>query len=85
MTDTTETEPMFQLPPERVAEIRDLLAELVAQAAPRRKATAADVEHRDRLARCRDAITDLLNDRDSLVKAHAEASEELAGWIGGVR
>ncbi|MFK0063415.1 hypothetical protein ACIQTN_29820 [Streptomyces werraensis] len=85
MADTTETEPVFQLPPERVDEIRDLLAELVAQATPRRKATAADVEHRERLARCRDAITDLLNDRDALVKAHAEASEELAGWIGGVR
>ncbi|WP_411092244.1 hypothetical protein [Streptomyces sp. 049-1] len=84
MSDTIETEtpPVFQLPAERVAEIRDLLAELVAQAAPRRKATAADVEHRDRLARCRDAITDLLNERDALIKANTEAGEEIAGWRG---
>ncbi|MGW3971135.1 hypothetical protein ACWEFD_17785 [Streptomyces ardesiacus] len=82
MSDTTDTEtaPVFQLPAERVTEIRDLLAELVA--APRRKATAADVEHRERLARCRDAITDLLNDRDALVRANAEAGEEIARWTG---
>jgi hypothetical protein len=80
VNDTTETKPKFQLAPERVDEIRDLLAELVAP--PRRKATAADAEHRERLARCRDAITDLLNDRDALVKANSEAGEEIARWRG---
>ncbi|MEV0016620.1 hypothetical protein [Streptomyces tendae] len=82
MTDTTDTEHVFQLPQERVDEIRGLLAELVAEASPRRKATATDVEHRQRLTRCRDAITDLLNDRDALVLANAQAGEELARWTG---
>ncbi|MDH6489593.1 hypothetical protein [Streptomyces sp. SAI-127] len=82
MTDETETPPVFQLPVERVEEIRDLLAELVA--APRRKATAGDAEHRQTLTRCRDAITDLLNDRDALVKANAEAGQEIAGWRGAL-
>lgn len=77
-----ETEPVFQLPPERVAEIRDLLADLAAAAAPRRRATAGDAEHRARAVRCRDAITDLLTDRDALVKANTEAGEEIARWRG---
>ncbi|MEU0950489.1 hypothetical protein ABZ379_48900 [Streptomyces canus] len=80
MSEETETPPPFQLPAERVDEIRDLLAELVAQ--PRRKATAGDAEHRQTLTRCRDAITDLLNERDALVKANGEAGEELARWRG---
>ncbi|MFD5571978.1 hypothetical protein [Streptomyces cadmiisoli] len=83
MTDqTTDQTPAFQLTPERLTEIRDLLAKLVAP--PRRKATAADVEHRAQIERCRDAITDLLNDRDSLVKANAEAGEALALWTGAL-
>ncbi|MER7835291.1 hypothetical protein ABTY98_05110 [Streptomyces sp. NPDC096040] len=82
-TDTTdETPPAYQLPAERVAAIRDLLAELTVEAAPRRKATAGDAEHRALAARCRDAVTDLLNDRDALVKANGEAGEELARWRG---
>ncbi|MDI9836226.1 hypothetical protein [Streptomyces sp. KAU_LT] len=84
-TTDTETESAFQLPTERVSEIRDLLAELVALATPRTKATsAADIEHREHLARCRDAIADLLNDRDSLVAASAAAGEELATWRGAL-
>jgi hypothetical protein len=81
VSDENETPPPFQLPAERVEEIRDLLAEL---AAPRRKATAGDAEHRQTLTRCRDAITDLLNDRDALVKANAEAGQEIAGWRGAL-
>ncbi|MFF4900522.1 hypothetical protein [Streptomyces sp. NPDC001068] len=83
MTDeTTETPPVYQLPEERVAAIRDLLAELTVQAAPRRRAAAGDAEHRALLALCRDAITDLINDRDALVKANGEAGEEIARWRG---
>ncbi|MFJ4469514.1 hypothetical protein ACIP2X_18750 [Streptomyces sp. NPDC089424] len=84
MNNATETDnaPVFQLAPERVAEIRDLLAEIVAP--PLRKATAADAEHRAQLTRCRDALTDLLNERDALVKANAQAAEELACWTGAL-
>lgn len=82
MTDATEAKPVFQLPAERVTEIRDLLAELVAP--PCRKVTAANAEHRQMLDRCRDAITDLLTDRDALVKANGEAGQEIARWRGSL-
>jgi hypothetical protein len=82
VTDETEPTPLFQLTSERLEGIRGLLAELVAQAAPRRKAEPGDAEHRARAVRCRDAITDLLNERDALAKANAEAGEEIALWRG---
>lgn len=84
-TDRDEPPPVFQLTAERLDEIRDLLAELVAEAAPRPKAMDGDAEHRTLAARCRDAITDLLNDRDDLVRANGEAGEELALWRGHLR
>ncbi|MFF1467982.1 hypothetical protein [Streptomyces mirabilis] len=82
MSDETETAPAFQLTPERVGKIRELLAELVTACAPHGKETVGDAEHRETLARCRDAITDLINERDALVKANGEAGEELARWRG---
>jgi hypothetical protein len=36
------------------------------------------------LAEARTALTDLLADRDDLVRAYAEAGEQLAGWLGHI-
>jgi hypothetical protein len=67
-----------QLPPERLDEIRDVLARLLA-------ARPADSETRALLADARQALAEVLNERDALVAANAKAGEELALWTGDVR
>lgn len=66
-----------QLPHTRVEEIRDLLARLVI-------GPADDTEARELLAAARTALTDLLNDRDDMVRAHADVCEALAAWTGAL-
>lgn len=61
----------------RVAEIRDLLARLVA-------GPADEAETRELLTECRTALAELLTDRDDLVRANQAAGEELAAWTGAV-
>jgi hypothetical protein len=73
MNDTTDAPP--QLDRTRVEEIRDLLARLVI-------GPADDDAARELLTECRTAMTELLNDRDDLVRANTEAGEELARWHG---
>lgn len=63
----------------RLDEIRDLLAALVA----RRDTPITDADS-DLLGHCRSALTDVLNDRDSLAASHAELAEELALWNGAL-
>jgi hypothetical protein len=77
--DEDETPPVFQLPPERVDEIRALLQELTA-----RKPTG-DRDTDELLTRSRRAVDDLLRDHDALVKANGEAGEALALWTGAIR
>ncbi|MFZ4266536.1 hypothetical protein [Streptomyces arboris] len=71
---------MAALEPERLTEIRDLLAELVTN----RNVPAADADP-TLLRRCETALTDVLNDRDDLAAQFAETSEELATWTGALR
>lgn len=72
---------MTELHPQRVEEIHHLVAELTTTR--RTDLTAQDT---NRLLReCRTALTELLDDRDALVRANAEASEELACWTGALR
>lgn len=72
---------MTALAPARLDEVRDLLAELIT-----RRDTPPDdpAEQRELLARCRQALTDVLNDRDDLDRAHSETAEELARWTGAL-
>ncbi|MGW6416341.1 hypothetical protein [Streptomyces sp. NPDC055055] len=72
---------MTQLATARLDEIRDVLAELVANP----DGPEAPAELRALLARCRNALTDVLVDRDALAVANAEAGEELALWTGSVQ
>lgn len=87
MTEPTTTEldeprpPVPLLAPERLTEIRALLAELTP--AVRRMGTAA-ADTGEVLTRCRTALEDLLADRDDLVRANGEAGEELARWRGDI-
>lgn len=67
-----------QLSPERMDEVRDVLARLVATPVPE------DGTLRELLADTRRALTDVINERDALVAANAEAGEHLAAWIGGL-
>ncbi|MFB7496033.1 hypothetical protein ACFC09_15300 [Streptomyces sp. NPDC056161] len=79
MSDTTETpEPMFQLDPGRVEEIRLLPARLTV-GLPEDPA-----EVRGLLDEIRTALMDLLADRDALVRANEQAGEELARWLGHI-
>lgn len=41
-------------------------------------------EARELLADVRTALVELLADRDDLARAHGEASEALAGWLGHI-
>lgn len=75
MGDHTETV-TIPLGPGRVDEIRTLLARLARLPSDRG-------EVRQLLAECRTAITDLLVDRDDLIRANHAAGEELARWLGG--
>lgn len=73
---------MTELPPSRVEEIHRLVVELTTTA-KRTELTELDT---DRLLReCRTALTELLDDRDALVRANTEAGEELACWAGALR
>ncbi|MFC8723685.1 hypothetical protein [Streptomyces bacillaris] len=64
------------LAPHRLEEIQALAQQLT---------TAAPGEDPQQLLRtCRTALTDLLADREDLVRAHAEAAEELAQWTGAL-
>jgi hypothetical protein len=77
MSDTTETGPRrVQLEAERVDEIRLLASRLGGRPDPD--------EVPRLLADARTALTDLLDDRDDLVRANTEAGEELARWTGAV-
>ncbi|MGO4747919.1 hypothetical protein AB4212_04650 [Streptomyces sp. 2MCAF27] len=74
------------LSPARVAEIRDLLAELVAASGTHgTNPPHSPVEDRQLLGRCRSALADLLSDREALIAANAEAAEELALWNGSLK
>jgi hypothetical protein len=77
MSDTTETGPRrVQLETERVDEIRLLASRLGGRPDPD--------EAPGLLAETRTALTDLLADRADLVRANAEAGEELARWRGAI-
>jgi hypothetical protein len=67
---------MPDLGPERLTEIRRLRPDL-----PR---TATERDLRALLARYSAAVRDLLDDREDLVRANAEAAEELVGWNGAL-
>lgn len=86
MTDTDVPEP-FALSTDRVQEIRELVDKLgeprAAHLPPLTPAEAAR-EMLLKLRECRVALSDLLSDRDALVKANSEAAEELALWTGSV-
>ncbi|WP_327415461.1 hypothetical protein [Streptomyces sp. NBC_01233] len=69
------------LAPARLDEIRDVLAELVANP----DGPPEPTELRALLDRCRSALADTLVDRDALAVANAEAGEELALWTGSLR
>lgn len=58
-------------------EIRGLLARLKLR-------PADETEARQLLAEAHTALADLLTDRDDLVRANAEAGEELALWRGAI-
>ncbi|MFJ3545408.1 hypothetical protein ACIPQH_24970 [Streptomyces rubiginosohelvolus] len=64
---------MAALEPERLTEIRGLVAEL----------GTADVDRR-LLACCRKALADVLADRDELAAQFSEIAEELATWKGSL-
>lgn len=71
----------LELAPARLDEIRGLLLELGAhQDAPPTDPTA----QRALLARCQQALTDVLTDRDHLATSHTELTEELALWTGAL-
>ncbi|PSK52419.1 hypothetical protein B0E38_04745 [Streptomyces sp. 111WW2] len=80
--DAPRERPVFQLDPERVDEIRGLVDELAA--ATRTKRPADDSTAADLLQRCHSALVDVLADRDDLVRANAEAGEDLARWHGAI-
>ncbi|WP_406501542.1 hypothetical protein OHA04_27385 [Streptomyces sp. NBC_01590] len=65
------------LAPGRLDEIQDLVRQLSAGA-------PADGDMAPLLTSCRTALTDLLADRDALVKANAATAEELAAWTGAL-
>lgn len=70
---------MPALAPARLNEIRDLVADLIThRAAP--PADAAPL-----LARCEQALVDVLNDRDALTVELGTVAEELATWTGSLR
>lgn len=75
MSDT-EREPRVQLEAGRVDEIRLLASRLGGRPDP--------AEVPQLLADARTALLDLLDDRDDLVRANAEAGEALALWTGAV-
>ncbi|MGV2914613.1 hypothetical protein [Streptomyces alfalfae] len=78
MSDPTEIPaPGAELHQDRVEAIRDLTSRLTTR--PADEATA-----RALLAECRTALTDLLADRDALIRANAEAGKELALWLGHI-
>lgn len=86
MTDTDAPEP-FALSADRVQQIRDLVTGLNAPQAfhPASLTPAeANAATAQLLHACHEALRDLLADRDALVKAHSEAADELALWIGSV-
>ncbi|MFC9341421.1 hypothetical protein ACFT0G_25330 [Streptomyces sp. NPDC057020] len=72
---------MTQLATTRLDEIRDVLAELVANP----NGPQEPAELRTLLDRCRTALTDVLVDRDALAVANEQAGEELALWTGSLR
>ncbi|MFU0240383.1 hypothetical protein ACKI1J_32180 [Streptomyces scabiei] len=77
MSDLTP-EPGFQLDPDRVEEIRLLhvrLTGLLPEAEP---------PVRELLDEIHTALTELLDDRDSLVRANHQAGEDLARWLGHI-
>ncbi|MET9819618.1 hypothetical protein [Streptomyces sp. NPDC006355] len=73
MTDHTPV----QLGSGRVEEIRDLMVRLAS-------GPADETEAAELLAACRTALTELLADRDDLVRANHEAGELLASWNGAL-
>ncbi|MFD8820822.1 hypothetical protein ACFV1C_00385 [Streptomyces sp. NPDC059605] len=73
---------MPELPPARVEEIRRLVVELTTTAR-RTDLTTQDTSRL--LHECRTALTDLLDDRDDLVRANSEAGAELARWTGALK
>ncbi|WP_413808175.1 hypothetical protein [Streptomyces sp. OE57] len=78
MSEPMTPDPGFQLDPGRLEEIRLLPARLTTGL------PEEDGEVRELLADVRTALLELLADREDLVRAHAEASEELAGWLGAI-
>ncbi|MER6976026.1 hypothetical protein [Streptomyces carpinensis] len=80
MADSTaeETPARFQLGPDRLKEVRQVLARLGAVKPP------ADADLRRLLADCRTALAEVLDEREGLVRANAEAAEELALWTGAL-
>jgi hypothetical protein len=77
VTDTTEAAPCrVQLEEDRLVEIRLLVQQLGDRPDP--------AEAPQLLADARTALVDLLDDRDDLVRANAEAAEELACWLGHI-
>ncbi|MFF4179645.1 hypothetical protein [Streptomyces sp. NPDC001750] len=72
---------MTELHPSRVEDIHRLVAELTTT-----KRTDLTAQDTNRLLReCGTALTELLDERDALVRANAEAGEELACWAGALR
>ncbi|MGW1353004.1 hypothetical protein ACWCQE_27615 [Streptomyces sp. NPDC002409] len=72
---------MPELPPARVEEIRRLVAELTTT----RHSDLTGPDTRHLLHECRTALTELLDDRDDLVRANGEAGEDLARWNGALK
>ncbi|MBT2492339.1 hypothetical protein J7E96_28285 [Streptomyces sp. ISL-96] len=54
------------------------------QALVRQLAAPGDADPAPLLASCRTALVELLAERTALVKANAEAGEELAAWTGAL-
>ncbi|WP_330435761.1 hypothetical protein OIC43_36910 [Streptomyces sp. NBC_00825] len=73
---------MNELPPNRVEEIHRLVVELTTTA-KRTDLTTQNTSHL--LRECGTALTELLDERDALVRANAAAGEELACWTGALR
>ncbi|MFJ4627109.1 hypothetical protein [Streptomyces sp. NPDC088847] len=77
MSDTTEPQTCrVQLEENQLAEIRDLVQRLRGQPDPEKV--------RGLLVEARTALVGLLDDRDDLVRANADAGAELARWRGEI-
>ncbi|MFJ1858780.1 hypothetical protein ACIOHA_15895 [Streptomyces anulatus] len=71
--------------PERLAELQAMRFTTGLNAACGHFDTDVERELYQLAAQCWNAMQDLLRDREQLLRANAEAAEELATWTGALR